>query len=143
MASSARPCRCPSTTTTWAATRSDLLVDRLPSDDRDARIGSLLVNPGGPGGSGADYARGLAQQVGDGVRAAYDIVGFDPRGVGSSEPVECVGTEELDELIASEGSPDDDAEVQEALDILRDIRRCVRAGAARPVGAHVDRRGRA
>ena len=98
-----------------------LLVDRLPSDDRDARIGSLLVNPGGPGGSGADYARALATQVGDGVRAAYDIVGFDPRGVGSSEPVECVGTEELDELIASEGSPDDDAEVDEALGILRDF----------------------
>ncbi len=92
-----------------------LLVARRPADDPDARIGSLLVNPGGPGASGVAYARGFSASVGSTVLAAYDLVGFDPRGVGSSEPVECLGTEELDEFIASEGSPDSDAEVDEVL----------------------------
>lgn len=47
------------------------------------RIGSLVVNPGGPGGSGIQAAAGLAGPLGDGP---FDIVGFDPRGVGASTP---------------------------------------------------------
>lgn len=53
--------------------------------------GSLLTNPGGPGGSGYDFiASSLSYAVGESVRSAYDVIGFDPRGVGRSAPVGCL-----------------------------------------------------
>src|SRR5665811_903801 len=64
-----------------------LAVLRVAAKNPSARIGSLVVNPGGPGGSGVDYARAADYIVTKPVRAAYDIVGFDPRGVGSSSPI--------------------------------------------------------
>jgi pimeloyl-ACP methyl ester carboxylesterase len=50
------------------------------------KIGSLVINPGGPGESGIDAALGLAQTLPKGVRERFDLIGFDPRGVGSSRP---------------------------------------------------------
>ena len=50
-------------------------------------IGSLLINPGGPGGSGFDFAQGFTGSAG--VYANFDIIGFDPRGVGRSTPIIC------------------------------------------------------
>ena len=65
----------------------DVAVTRHPADDPDERIGALFLNPGGPGGSGIDLARnfGRAGEIGD----RFDIVGFDPRGVGESSPLDC------------------------------------------------------
>jgi pimeloyl-ACP methyl ester carboxylesterase len=54
-------------------------VIRLPAGSPKQRIGSLLLNPGGPGGSGVDFARGVAQFLPLELRARFDIVGFDPR----------------------------------------------------------------
>ena len=52
--------------------------------------GSLLINPGGPGGSGFDFVvNSAAYVVTNDVLASYDVIGFDPRGVGSSTPVVC------------------------------------------------------
>ena len=52
--------------------------------------GALFVNPGGPGGSGVDFVRdGVTNAVDETLAAAYDIIGFDPRGVGESTPVTC------------------------------------------------------
>jgi pimeloyl-ACP methyl ester carboxylesterase len=48
--------------------------------------GVLLVNPGGPGAAGRDYAVTVAAQLPTRIRAAYDVIGFDPRGVGDSRP---------------------------------------------------------
>ncbi|GAA0340073.1 alpha/beta hydrolase [Actinoallomurus spadix] len=48
--------------------------------------GVLLVNPGGPGGTGRDFALRIADHLPAGLRAAYDVIGFDPRGVGGSSP---------------------------------------------------------
>jgi pimeloyl-ACP methyl ester carboxylesterase len=54
------------------------------------RIGSLLINPGGPGGSGYDFVEQSADYiVTPSVLARYDVIGFDPRGVGRSTPVVC------------------------------------------------------
>ena len=50
------------------------------------KIGSLVVNPGGPGESGIDAALGVVQSLPKRVRERFDLVGFDPRGVGSSRP---------------------------------------------------------
>jgi len=85
-----------------------LSVLKVPSTDPGKRIGSLVVNPGGPGGSGVFYAAGA--QFTDPVRAAYDIVGFDPRGVGTSAPVKCLGDRELDSLLGGDPTPDSRAE---------------------------------
>ena len=68
----------------------DLSLIRLPATDQTHRIGSLFVNPGGPGNSAIEFVREAANVAySDGIRARYDIVGMDPRGVGSSTPVRC------------------------------------------------------
>ncbi|MCV2488044.1 alpha/beta hydrolase [Geodermatophilus sp. YIM 151500] len=69
------------------------------------RIGSLLVNPGGPGASGADAAIGLALTLPEQVLGRFDLVGFDPRGVGLSTPVECIPDELKEELVAADPRP--------------------------------------
>ncbi|CAN5554192.1 hypothetical protein BH10ACT8_BH10ACT8_17730 [soil metagenome] len=61
-----------------------------------ARIGSLLVNPGGPGVSGVNLAAGLVSDLGDDVFAHFDLVGFDPRGVGFSAPLSCISDAQKD-----------------------------------------------
>jgi pimeloyl-ACP methyl ester carboxylesterase len=58
--------------------------------------GSLIINPGGPGGSAIDYARAARQVVPSSVREHYDVVGYDPRGVGESAPIRCVSGSFLD-----------------------------------------------
>lgn len=75
--------------------------------------GALVVNPGGPGASGLDYARAASAIVTDDVRDAYDIIGFDPRGVGESAPVECADDVDFDSLISVDGTPDSPDEIAE------------------------------
>ncbi|MFV2173307.1 alpha/beta hydrolase [Actinomadura sp. LOL_016] len=82
-------------------------VIRLPARDKSQRIGSLLTNPGGPGGSGIGFARQAAAAFGSDLRERFDIVGFDPRGVGESDPVRCNTTAQLDQFFATDSSPDD------------------------------------
>lgn len=66
---------------------------RLPATDPAQRIGSLFLNPGGPGGSGVDFALGAGPILySEEVRARFDIVGFDPRGISRSTAVRCFGT---------------------------------------------------
>lgn len=91
----------------------ELALLRVPAGDPDGRVGSLVVNPGGPGAPGTDYA--AAQVVGPAVADAFDVVGFDPRGTGNSAPVDCLSDEELDAYLAADPSPDDPAEVEAAL----------------------------
>src|SRR4051794_5588049 len=78
------------------------------------RIGSLLVNPGGPGSSGADFAIGLALSLPEDVLRRFDLVGFDPRGVGLSTPVECIPADEKDRLIAADPRPVSDQQLDDA-----------------------------
>jgi pimeloyl-ACP methyl ester carboxylesterase len=80
----------------------DLALARVKATDPDNRIGSLLINPGGPGGSGIGFLDYALDLISEEVQERYDIVGFDPRGVGDSSAVECyTTTEELDEYFAS------------------------------------------
>ncbi|GAA0583842.1 alpha/beta hydrolase [Paractinoplanes ferrugineus] len=70
-------------------TQIALALLRLPATDPAHRIGSLLINPGGPGGSGVDFVRAYATYLPADVRARFDIVGFDPRGIHASTPLLC------------------------------------------------------
>jgi hypothetical protein len=67
----------------------DLALARHLATDPGRRIGSLLINPGGPGGSGVDFALGAPDTFSPELLARFDIVGFDPRGVGRSTPLQC------------------------------------------------------
>jgi pimeloyl-ACP methyl ester carboxylesterase len=84
----------------------EVAVLRSPAQDPDERIGVLLTNPGGPGASGLDYvaARPFPQEVLD----RFDLIGWDPRGVGDTEPIGCGDT--VPEFLAQDPSPDDEAE---------------------------------
>lgn len=77
---------------------------RLPATGK--KIGSLLVNPGGPGASGVDFVKGNKSIVSASLRQRFDIVGFDPRGVGGSSPVRCMAPIELDAFFAVDQTPD-------------------------------------
>lgn len=97
-----------------------LALIRLPAEDPSARVGSLLVNPGGPGGSGVDFVRSSgAGLYSDDLRRHFDIVGFDPRGVGESTPVECLDGAQLDRLNALDPTPDTPQERQALIDGAR------------------------
>ncbi|MGI5378960.1 alpha/beta fold hydrolase [Streptomyces sp. CA-251387] len=70
--------------------RIEIAVSRVPAAGTPAeRRGVLLVNPGGPGGSGLPYAVTKRAKLPENVRRSYDVIGFDPRGVGRSTPVDC------------------------------------------------------
>ncbi|HEY7274062.1 MAG TPA: alpha/beta hydrolase [Actinoplanes sp.] len=70
-----------------ASARIPMAVARRPATDPAHRIGTLVVHPGGPGESGVDFA--LDTFFSAALRARFDIVGFDPRGIGRSHPVVC------------------------------------------------------
>lgn len=90
-------------------------VLRAAAKDQDNRLGSIVVNPGGPGGSGVDYAYNADYIFSPDITDVYDIVGFDPRGVAMSEPISCFTPEEIDENMASDSKPDNDAEIAATL----------------------------
>ena len=84
-----------------------LPVIKLPAAEPAGRIGALVINPGGPGGSGIAYA--LSARSGEftsGILGRLDIVGFDPRGVGGSDPaVRCMTGPQLDKYFATDEAP--------------------------------------
>ena len=82
-----------------------IALKKLPASDGNAEHGSLFFNPGGPGGSGVE-AMTSAPRVSEELRAAYDIIGFDPRGVGQSTPITCWTNDEIKQYLAN---PSDDA----------------------------------
>jgi len=82
-------------------------VIRKPSSG--SHRGSLVINPGGPGASGVDYARSSAAQFA-GVTEHFDLVSFDPRGVGRSRPIRCLTPAQLDAFIHVDPTPDNAAE---------------------------------
>ncbi|MFF5635631.1 alpha/beta hydrolase [Streptomyces sp. NPDC012825] len=105
-----------------AAGEIDLAVSRVRATGPGKRLGSLLVNPGGPGGSAVGYLQGYA---GVGypapVRARYDMVAVDPRGVARSEPVECLTGPRMDAYTQVDQTPDDAAETEALTAAFKDF----------------------
>jgi pimeloyl-ACP methyl ester carboxylesterase len=66
-----------------------IALNRLPAADPARRIGSIVMNPGGPGGSGLELAAREARSFPEELGDRFDLVGFDPRGVGRSTAVQC------------------------------------------------------
>jgi pimeloyl-ACP methyl ester carboxylesterase len=88
--------------------------------DESRKIGSLVVNPGGPGSSGVNYAYNAEYIVSPRILERYDIVGFDPRGVGQSAPIKCLTDTETDESFAADSKPDSAAELALIVSDMRD-----------------------
>jgi len=78
-----------------------LALARLPATGK--KIGVLFTNPGGPGASGVEFLRTAPSVFTDKVLESFDIVSWDPRGVGSSAPVDCI--ENLDAFYAVDRDP--------------------------------------
>ncbi|RLU99355.1 peptidase [Streptomyces griseocarneus] len=91
-----------------------LALIRLKARDKSRRLGSLVFNFGGPGGSGVATLPALADSY-DKLRERYDLVSFDPRGVGESAGVRCQSDSELDAAAQIDATPDDDAGLQATL----------------------------
>ncbi|WP_223242834.1 alpha/beta hydrolase [Streptomyces sp. CBMA123] len=93
---------------------------RRRASDPSKRIGSLFLNPGGPGGSG--YLWATTTRFGAEVQSKFDLVGFDPRGVARSNPLKCFKTQEDADAVNNRmvGVPVTKAEIADTLDADQD-----------------------
>lgn len=109
----------------------DLAVIRWPAKNQADKIGSVFVNPGGPGGSGLGFLRTAPPGALDGF-ARFDVVSWDPRGIGESRPaVDCLTDEEQndDDFIARYTRPDDADKAALVRSAKEYVARCVRRNA--------------
>jgi pimeloyl-ACP methyl ester carboxylesterase len=93
-----------------------ITVLRIRSATQHDRLGSLVINPGGPGGSGVDAALDLAVlELPAAILNRFDIVGFDPRGIGLSHPLKCITNKEKDAELSLAADPTTDAAWQQSI----------------------------
>ena len=97
-----------------------LALIRKPATNNSARIGSVLVNPGGPGESGIDWLRGDLTSLTN-LNKRFDLVAWDPRGVGGSTPVTCLSGPQEDAYLAADSVLDDPAEKQAFIQANKDF----------------------
>jgi pimeloyl-ACP methyl ester carboxylesterase len=109
----------------------ELQLVRRRANQRADRVGTLLVNPGGPGVSGIGYARNADFFFNEPILDAYDIVGWDPRGVGASTSVECFDNAETDEYLAADGTPDSRAEIRQLTTLQENFTRACESESGR------------
>ncbi|MDQ0583321.1 alpha/beta hydrolase [Streptomyces rishiriensis] len=96
------------------------LIRARASGDESRRIGSLVFNFGGPGGSGVSTLPAFGEEY-TALRTRYDLVSFDPRGVGRSAGVDCEDDQRLDAYFQQDGTPDDAVERTALLDNTKDF----------------------
>jgi pimeloyl-ACP methyl ester carboxylesterase len=106
----------------WAEPKGDTigiaLIRAKTSGEQSKRIGSLVFNFGGPGGSGVTTLPSFGEDYAK-LRTRYDLVSFDPRGVGRSAGVKCEDDSQLDVYFQQDSTPDDTAERTKLLDNTR------------------------
>jgi pimeloyl-ACP methyl ester carboxylesterase len=88
-----------------------LQVIRYVDPAKKKLIGSVVLNPGGPGGSGVDFVKSAGKAIAQNLQDRFDVVSFDPRGVGESEPVRCVSSKDEDTFLAYFADPGNAAQV--------------------------------
>ena len=82
-----------------------LALIRKQAGDPSQRIGSLLMNPGGPGGSGVEFLPQVLFAIDSSISDRFDLVSFDPRGVGESDPIVCLTDQQKDAYAAFDAVP--------------------------------------
>jgi pimeloyl-ACP methyl ester carboxylesterase len=92
-----------------------IAISRKPATGPGVRIGSVLTNPGGPGASGIQFLRGEVTAMAN-LNTRFDLIGFDPRGVGQSAPVRCLDGAQEDTFNALDPVLDDPDEKKAAID---------------------------
>ncbi len=97
------------------AAKIGIAIIRKAATDPARRIGSVLTNPGGPGASGIDYLRGDVAALSN-LNTRFDLIGFDPRGVGQSAPVKCFDAPQEDAFNALDPVFDDPQEKQAGIE---------------------------
>ena len=86
-------------------------LTRVPAKNKSRKIGVMLVNPGGPGASGRKFARQLASgALPSEIRERFDLIGWDPRGVGITMTIKCLPDKDLDRINSVDPTPDTPAE---------------------------------
>ena len=98
-----------------------LFLVRAALAGQTGRVGSLLVNPGGPGVSATDAAVQSALTLPIDVLNRFDVVGLDPRGVGLSTPVECISDQQKDTITAAEPRPATAEQLDAAFTLAEDV----------------------
>ncbi len=94
----------------------------LPARSKSRRIGVLLVNPGGPGSSGQKFVRQLRRGLNGKLLDRFDVIGWDPRGVGGSGEIRCYSDQKsYDRYYAVDPDPDSPAEVTALVDTAREF----------------------
>ena len=96
-----------------------LSLVRLPAGDADERIGPLFLNPGGPGGSAIEFLRQVAFAIPAEVKQRFDLVAFDPRGVGESSPILC--HDDVQRLLSLDPDPQTDEEWQAIVNTVQEF----------------------
>ena len=109
-----------------------ITLKKLPASDSDAEHGSLFFNPGGPGASGIQTLETLATALPKELRASYDVVGFDPRGIGQSTPITCWTDEDIHQVLtdAQNGKLSDLASIDTASSTYVSAQEKINLGAA-------------
>jgi pimeloyl-ACP methyl ester carboxylesterase len=100
-----------------ASEQIDIAMSRLAAVDPSRREGAILFNPGGPGASGRDLTEAVGSLLGGAapeLAERFDLIGFDPRGVGASNPVRCVDDAWKDRYVLADASPDNAVEEADA-----------------------------
>ena len=110
----------------------EISVVRIGGDSKPL----LFVNPGGPGGSGYDYATYLGTAAGQDLLDKFSLIGFDPRGVVRSSPVQCLPDDELNEFIKSDPMPNTKEELEQAALDYREMGLACEKNTG-PLAAHV------
>lgn len=91
-----------------------LALVKWPAADQAHKVGSLFTNPGGPGASGVDFIEESKSQFDGALHSHYDIIGFDPRGLGRSDPITCLDDKTQDKLYEVDPPKDAAARAQKA-----------------------------
>ena len=96
------------------------------------RIGSLIMNPGGPGGSGIQYVLSADYIVSKSIESVYDLIGFDPRGVNLSDPIRCLTDKEEDIFLGGNGSVQNSQDLFDAVTSAKMLaNNCARAAGSK------------
>jgi pimeloyl-ACP methyl ester carboxylesterase len=100
----------------------DVAITMSPARKPKARIGVLLVNPGGPGASGTKFVRQLQRGFSSALLDRFDVVGWDPRGVGSTGQIRCLATTAAyDKFYAVDPDPDSPTEVRDLVSAAKEF----------------------